>query len=71
MADQIYGNADGENGENDTYRIPGRGKKIPKKTLAREVKQGKHPHHHIYTREGEEYLRANPDNRKRNNVDGE
>lgn len=71
MADHIHGNADGENGENDTYTIPGRGSTIPRRTLVREVKQGRHPNHHIYKREGEEYLRADPDHRKNNNVDGE
>ncbi|MFH1473134.1 MAG: DUF3892 domain-containing protein [bacterium] len=71
MADHIHGNADGENGENDTYSIPGRGSTISRRTLVREVKQGKHPNYHIYERKDEEYLRADPDHRKSNNVDGE
>lgn len=71
MANHIHGNADGENGENDSYRIPGRSANIPRRTLVREVKQGQHPNYHIYERDGEEYLRADPDHKKGNNVDNE
>jgi hypothetical protein len=68
MANTIKGNQDGENGENETYTIPGRGSNIPRKTVVREVKEGKHPNHSIYKRDGEEYIRANPDSQTKNNV---
>lgn len=68
MADIIKGNQDGENGENETYRIPGRGSAIPRPTVVKEVEQGKHPHHSVYKRDGVKYVRANPDSKKKNNV---
>jgi hypothetical protein len=68
MADTIKGNQDGENGENDTYSIPGRGSKIPRSTVVREVKQGKHPNFGIYKRNGVEYIRGLPDSKTKNNV---
>jgi len=69
MAKKIRGNKDGENGENQTYRIQGRGSDIPREQVVREVKQGKHPDHSIYTRDGVEYVRSNPDSQQQNNVD--
>jgi hypothetical protein len=68
MADIIKGNRDGENGENETYRIPGRGSAIPRTTVVREVEQGKHPHYSVYKRDGVKYVRGNPDSKKKNNV---
>lgn len=68
MADIIKGNNDGENGENDSYTIPGRGSQIPRPTVVREVKQGKHPNFSVYERNGVEYVRGKPDSRTRNNV---
>lgn len=69
MAKIIKGNQDGENGSNDSYRIPGRGSEIPREQVVREIKQGQHPNHSVYTRDGEEYVRANTDSQKQNNVD--
>ena len=68
MANTIKGNQDGENGENESYTIPGRGSNIPRRTVVREVKKGNHPNHSVYKRDGEEYVRANPDSQKKNNV---
>lgn len=68
MANNIIGNGDGENGENDSYRIPGRSSDIPREELVREVEEGRHPNFSIYTRNGEKYVRANPDSEKENNV---
>lgn len=68
MAKNIRGNADGDNGENQSYTIPGRGV-VPRKKLVEEVKGGKHPDFHVYHRDGQEYVRANPDHEKPNNVD--
>ncbi len=69
MANIIKGNKDGENGENQTYRIPGRGSAIPREQLVKEIKQGQHPHYSIYERDGVKYARSKPDSQKKNNVD--
>lgn len=68
MANHINGNRDGENGRNETYSIPGRDSAIPRKRLVREVEQGKHPNFGTYSRDGETYVRANPDHTESNNV---
>ncbi|MCF8002036.1 MAG: hypothetical protein K9K32_05410 [Halanaerobiales bacterium] len=69
MAKIIKGNHDGENGENRTYTIPGRGSNILGKTLAREIeKENKHPNYGVYERNGEKYIRGKADNKKNNNV---
>lgn len=68
MAFNIKGNRDGENGRNETYRIPGRGTHIPRAILVNEIKQGKHPHFEVYELNGEEYLRDKADNRIGNNI---
>lgn len=68
MARIIKGNGDGPGGRNETYSIPGRGV-VGRKSLVREVEQGKHPDFSIYTREGEKYVRGNPDSMAGNNVD--
>lgn len=69
MANIIRGNKDGDNGSNDSYRIPGRGSNIPREQVVREIKDGKHPNHAVYERGGEEYARAKPDSTAANNVD--
>jgi Protein of unknown function (DUF3892) len=69
MAKIIRGNKDGKNGENRTYRIPGRGSAIPREQIVSEIKQGKHPEHSPYKRNGVEYARSNPDAQLKNNVD--
>ena len=69
MANDIRGNADGENGENDSYSISGRSSNIPRRKLVQEVEQGKHPNHHTYKRNGKKYVRSNQDWMKKNNVD--
>ncbi len=68
MAKIIKGNQDGENGENDTYSIPGRGSSIPRPTVVKEVKDGKHPDFGIYKRNNVEYVRGKPDATKSDNV---
>lgn len=68
MAQNIIGNGDGENGENDTYRIPGRGTHIPRAQLVSEVEADRHPGFSTYTINGETYIRSNPDNSTNNNV---
>ena len=69
MASTIRGNKDGKNGENQSYRIPGRGSDIPREKVVKEVKQGQHPNHSVYERDGVEYVRAKPDAQQKNNVD--
>lgn len=67
MAKNIRGNNDGENGRNESYTIPGRGI-VNRDNLVREVENGKHPDFSIYERDGEKYVRGNPDNSEDNNV---
>ncbi len=68
MAQIIKGNRDGENDRNETYRIPGRDKEIPRDELVKEVEEGKHPNFEIYERDGEKYVRGKPDGINKNNV---
>ncbi len=68
MAKNIVGNQDGLNGRNKTYNIQGRGSNIPRITLVKEVKQGKHPNHMLYKRNGKVYLRAKPNANINDNV---
>jgi len=67
VAKNIKGNRDGENGRNESYTIPGRGK-VTRKKLVKEVEAGKHPCFSTYERDGESFVRANPDNLEKNNV---
>jgi hypothetical protein len=64
---KIIGNNDGPGGRNETYKIGDR-KKVQRKTAVKEVKAGKHPDAHVVKRNGEEYVRDNPDNSKKDNV---
>lgn len=68
MANKINGNRDGENGRNKTYTIPGRSSSINRATIVKEINQGKHPNHSTYTRNGIEYVRANHNPKKSDNV---
>ena len=68
VAENIIGNQDGVNGENETYRIPGRGAEIPREQLVKEVEQGRHPGFHVYQRGDDKFVRANPDDTPRDNV---
>ena len=66
---KITGNADGENGRNDSYKIGSR-KKVSRKDAVKEVKAGKHPGYHVVTpKKGEPFVRDNPDSSKKDNVD--
>ncbi len=64
---EIKGNRDGENGRNETYDIGNR-KNVPREQVVKEVKEGSHKGYHIYTRDGEEYVRDNPDSSTKDNV---
>lgn len=67
MAKKIRGNQDGENGENESYTIPGRGV-VERKQLVDEVNAGKHPNHHVISINGVDYVRSNPDSTESNNI---
>lgn len=67
MAKKISGNQDGKGGRNESYRIPGRGD-VSRDKLAREVDRGKHPNHSIYERNGEKFIRSNPNTKGSDNV---
>ena len=64
----ITGNADGSNGENQTYSINGRGN-VSRAKLAREVDAGKHDGVHTVKVNGTKYVRANPNKNANDNVD--
>lgn len=68
MAKIIKGNHDGENGGNETYNIPGRGKGIPRTTIVEEIKQGKHPEHTVTKIDGKEYVKSKPNSKTTDNV---
>ena len=64
---KIIGNNDGKNGRNESYKIGPR-KNVSRKVAVREVEQGKHSGAHVVKINGEKYVRDNPDNSKRDNV---
>ena len=64
---KIIGNNDGEGGRNDTYKIGSR-KSVPRRSAVAEVKRGDHPGAHVVKINGREYVRDNPDNSKKDNV---
>lgn len=64
---RIKGQHDGPNGRNEHYNVGPR-KDIPRRLMVREVKQGKFPHNHIMIVDGQEYVRDNPDDSERDNV---
>ena len=64
---KIIGNNDGPGGRNETYKIGSRNK-VSRKQAVQEVKQGKHKGAHVVKRNGQEYVRDNPDSSKKDNV---
>lgn len=64
---KIIGNNDGPNGRNESYQIGSR-KHVPRTQAVREVDQGLHPGNHTVTINGRKYVRDNPDESKRDNV---
>lgn len=68
MATKITGNNDGENGRNKTYSIKGRNSSIPRSTIVKEIKDGKHPNHSTYKINDVEYARAKPNPKKSDNI---
>jgi hypothetical protein len=64
----INGNADGSNGENQSYTVNGRGG-VMRAKLAREVDAGLHNGVHTVKVNGVKYVRANPNRNSGDNVD--
>lgn len=64
---KIIGNNDGPGGRNETYIIGGR-KNVKRTEAVKEVKQGKHPGAHVIKVNGRQYVRDNPDQSKKDNV---
>lgn len=54
-------------GPNKTYDIGSR-KNIPRSTVVKEIRQGKHPGAHLYTHDGTKFPRDNPDGSTKDNV---
>lgn len=67
MAENIKGQRDGKGGKNDSYKIPGRGV-VSREKLVNEIESGRHSDFSVYERNGEKYVRRNPDNSSQNNV---
>lgn len=64
---KIKGNNDGPNGRNESYTIGSR-TSVPRTEAVREVKAGKHPDSHVVKINDREYVRDNPDDSKKDNV---
>ena len=64
---KIVGNNDGPGGRNETYQIGAR-KAVPRAQAVKEVEAGRHPGAHVYKLNKRKYVRDNPDNSKRDNV---
>jgi len=67
-ASSISGNQDGSNGENQSYTIQGRGV-VTRRQLTHEVNSGLHEGVHTIEVNGTEYVRANPNSCKQDNID--
>ncbi len=67
-ASSISGNADGTNGENQSYTVQGRGT-VCRSQLVREVNNGLHQGVHTVEVNGVEYVRANPNGSRSDNID--
>jgi len=64
---KIIGNNDGLGGRNESYHIGSR-KNVKRTEAVREVEQGKHSGAHVVKVNGRKYVRDNPDNSKKDNV---
>lgn len=64
---KIIGNNDGVGGRNESYKI-GTRPKVPRTHAVREVEAGKHPGAHVVKVNNRKYVRDNPDNSKKDNV---
>lgn len=64
---KIKGNNDGPGGRNETYDI-GIRKKVPRTKVVKEVEEGRHPGAHVVKINNRKYVRDNPDQSKKDNV---
>jgi hypothetical protein len=64
---KIIGNNDGPNGRNESYQIGNR-KEVSRAQAVKEVEQGKHPSTHVITVNRRKYVRDNPDDSTKDNV---
>ncbi|MEQ8249566.1 MAG: DUF3892 domain-containing protein [Alphaproteobacteria bacterium] len=64
---KIVGKNDGPGGRNENYDIGNR-KNVPRTQPVKEVEAGDHPGNHVVKIGGRKYVRDNPDNSKRDNV---
>lgn len=64
---KIVGNNDGKGGRNESYKIGARSR-VSRTQAVREVKAGKHKGAHVIKINQREYIRDNPDNSKKDNV---
>jgi hypothetical protein len=64
---KIIGNNDGVGGRNESYKIGNR-PKVPRTQAVREVEAGMHPDAHVVKINNRKYVRDNPDNSKKDNV---
>lgn len=64
---KIKGNNDGPGGRNETYDIGSR-KNVPRTQVVKEVERGKYPDAHVFKINNRKYVRDNPDNSKKDNV---
>jgi len=64
---KIIGKNDGPGGRNEHYKIGSRNN-VPRIQAVKEVKQGKHSGANVVKINNREYVRDNPDNSKKDNV---
>lgn len=64
---KIIGNNDDPGGRNESYQIDSR-KNLSRAQVVKEIKNGKHPDAHVAKINSREYVRDNPDNSKKDNV---
>lgn len=67
MAKRIKGRRENETGANTHYKIGNR--IVPRLKAVKIVERGDLPDYHIYKLNGKKYLRDNPDNREKDNID--
>jgi hypothetical protein len=66
---KITGRRESSTGGNTHYRIDG--KIIPRTDAVKRCKDGKLSGYHVVKIRGKQYLRDNPDNRKKDNIDSQ
>ncbi|MEJ2267986.1 MAG: DUF3892 domain-containing protein [Nanoarchaeota archaeon] len=66
---RITGRKENSTGGNTAYKIGGRW--VSRKDAVKRCKQGKLPGYHVLKVRGREYLRDNPDGRKKDNIDSQ